>query len=763
MKAVSKDLSIWLFTVYMVFLILILGGITFLLSACTEEMIAGSGNDRPGEKIAVNFTFGGVTNNGDEVVTHGNSGMNPETVIVPLDNDLCMEATLEAERPVNTRAATTTSLKENAVLRILAYRDGEIFEAFADYKVTKSGVLTSDNPLRVPIGDYKFVAYSCNLTVPLPAHKDYELILLGNEDLLWGCYPETGTHEVNAYSFEEVPIMMVHKFPQLKIMATTEDIGSTCLITDVLNVSIVGKSPTLIIKDGVFTVNMANSSTFYVRNDWSGKGTTTVTCYPSNVYTHDADAFKVSFSMLKISMDGIEKTFDNNQISAIFNKKLLGGVFYTVKIRFKKNEASDIVIDDLPVDATTYVGAFWKADETGERLIRIDMGANSANYGAWTAQVAWCDHRWGSVSGVVLDTDMIDNQTLANRGISFSADMDPDISGSPEYYQLTGNQTSVSGIASSSQPFIFFRVGLKSRYTPTTAYPARYAVILLSYSNNTRRQRIFLRQGEGADNVMINSDPVNTGGLSKRTKSAKFTTRNLTAQVMDAQLPLRGAIFADYPSQAGAMFQWAHPSNDPSTGRLRWAWNPSTTSAPSWQVSVTSLFWNGLKGTEEVSPLGFRRPNDGITTTYASSTDLSNSEFRQSLFVNPQTGYNLNNETTNSIWGYYADGFFDRRRIVNETTVASGTPRVAYIGRLFFNPVANSDHYYASLFFPAAGYRNNYNGNIGFAGIDGMYWSSSVNNDDGVVDGCLFGIGFNYASLRTGDKSYAFPIRAVAE
>jgi hypothetical protein len=77
---------------------------------------------------------------------------------------------------------------------------------------------------------------------------------------------------------------------------------------------------------------------------------------------------------------------------------------------------------------------------------------------------------------------------------------------------------------------------------------------------------------------------------------------------------------------------------------------------------------------------------------------------RQSLFLNPQLGNAL--RSPNSVWGFYADGFFDRRmpgvshNNIANSTVAAGTNQVAYIGSLLFNPTTGYH-----LFFPAAGHR----------------------------------------------------------
>jgi hypothetical protein len=88
-------------------------------------------------------------------------------------------------------------------------------------------------------------------------------------------------------------------------------------------------------------------------------------------------------------------------------------------------------------------------------------------------------------------------------------------------------------------------------------------------------------------------------------------------------------------------------------------------------------------------------------------------------------------------WGYYADGFFDRRLIVNSVgdgivlnAAVSYGDNIAYIGMLFFNSTTG-----ASLFMPAAGFREGKNGANPDAGLlfstgsAGRYWSY-----DGTID-----------------------------
>jgi hypothetical protein len=304
-----------------------------------------------------------------------------------------------------------------------------------------------------------------------------------------------------------------------------------------------------------------------------------------------------------------------------------------------------------------------------------------------------------------------------------------------ENYPVTGYSITTSGKVSASQPIIFFRIGLKSAYTPTEKYPARYAVILLEYANKTKKQKIFLRQGENADYLMANSDAVSTGGISSRTKAQRISPYNLTANSFNQEIALRGGKFTDYPTQAGAFFQWAQPAYF-TNNRLRWAWDPFTsTPAAAWEYPISNtVYWNTLSANNETCPTGYRRFTDGLTTGDEPAVVISDSELRQSLFIKPRIGFNtVTNEMTNSMWGYYADGFFDRRQIVaspnnvTNTTVSAGDRNMAYIGRLFFNPLAG-DRFNASLFFPASGFRSYTSGGLISAGSMGLYWSSSASD-----------------------------------
>lgn len=84
-----------------------------------------------------------------------------------------------------------------------------------------------------------------------------------------------------------------------------------------------------------------------------------------------------------------------------------------------------------------------------------------------------------------------------------------------------------------------------------------------------------------------------------------------------------------------------------------------------------------LSDIHEVCPSGYKRINDGSETSVSTLT-AATSKLRQSLFYSPADG--LVNSTPNSISGYYADGFFDRRQIKNSPTGDAATTVSYYPG-----------------------------------------------------------------------------------
>jgi len=410
---------------------------------------------------------------------------------------------------------------------------------------------------------------------------------------------------------------------------------------------------------------------------------------------------------------------------------------------------------DLPGgNLLSYVGAFWRATETGERVIRINMGDNPAlhmgNWGPWSAQLSEWDGRWDPDNG---------------DGIMFAAGGSPDPNiyqaspGNAESYTLSSlpagsYSTMVTGSVDpqyTGNSYIEFRIFPQKSFSSTgkfradqanpandanytTTWPARYAVVYLTYGQTSggaaRTQKIFLRQGEGSDYVMYDQGftitvPVgytdtNPGYThsdgTKRPLVNRFSPYNLTDPLGNTQtdynnmvdastglLPVRGGALIDFPTKAGYLFMFNYSTR---------AFNPFTPIINNYFYSnsgsnIIYPLWNAA--TNETCPTGYRRPTDFDTGT-ANGSSILQSEIRQSLFLRPPAGMSNQPTAENSItWGYYADGYFDRREIVTPSNspavttpsvVADNSIGIAYAGMLIY-----SSRTLAHLFFPTGGIR----------------------------------------------------------
>ncbi|MCC8019230.1 MAG: hypothetical protein LIO85_05600 [Rikenellaceae bacterium] len=379
--------------------------------------------------------------------------------------------------------------------------------------------------------------------------------------------------------------------------------------------------------------------------------------------------------------------------------------------KFTREVTVNVNIPSSDFAAYNYVGAFWRSDQKGERVIAM------ANTGDWTAAVD------GAPGWVVL---------APGKSLDPGLWADGTEPGDAESWPVEGSATSVSGTGN-----IYFRIGLTGE-NPDPSAP-RYAKVVV---NGTHE--IFIRQGEAADYLMRPDD--NATALSgNRPLAAKYSPYNLTSRefiegtktggttIANHTLftGIRQGVFTEYPTQAGAYFQhmdqggnYAYHPNNPEGSMQISGWS---------SVTDFTTYWNTWESSRETCPPGYRRLTDGVTDAVVGSPAIAASEQRQSLWLNPQTG--TTSDTDNSRWGYYADGFFDRRTIETSTAytafdnsavcIETNDYRAAYVGRLFFNPDTN-----ASLFFPACGNRHYSSSQIYSSGDIGYYWTSSTNSTE---------------------------------
>lgn len=408
---------------------------------------------------------------------------------------------------------------------------------------------------------------------------------------------------------------------------------------------------------------------------------------------------------------------------------------------------SQIRYKPQPFNIFPWIGTFHRSHEVGERIIYSD------HVGEWSAEV---DEPTKKGSFVTLSKVPSDNKNIGT-----------DSPGNPEDYPVYNGKPEVFG-----KGRIYFRVGMKSKYTPTLNTPARYATITVKYNGGVAK--IYVRQGEDADFLMRNGDkPMGTSDITvmNRTLSRKFSPYNLTdakgrpgrvGDVLGSKYS-----FTDYPTQSGYYFQWGKT----------YAWYPDGLHPIDWEGEDVLNLWESNKDAYESCPPGYHRPSDGSTASFVTLPRARDSEIRQSLYLNPRDANNSppNNDNSiwgkedsdNSIWGYYADGFFDRRTPRESlngekaTMVGSGA-ELAYIGRLFYNPYTS-----ASVFFPASGVRDNNNvvygtknGLIVYSGIRAYFWTSTkFNQGNGLYQSAA---PHRSIIVETGNLR-AFPIRCMKD
>lgn len=373
----------------------------------------------------------------------------------------------------------------------------------------------------------------------------------------------------------------------------------------------------------------------------------------------------------------------------------------------------------------SYVGAFWQAEQTGERLIKIKVSSDEESDKEWAIQV----YEYGD--------DFVEGDIVFSKVGSY----DPyiytenaiDMNTYDAYYRVQGDSTYAMGYAQDGE-YIFFRIGLKSKWNASnsrydSSKPARYATLLLTYGGYKYHHKIYLRQGHEPDYLMYPGDEDKSGEFTRTvTNTRKFSPYNLTAAGLnDTDVPLvqmtnaREGVFVDYPTKAGAFFQFAAPEP-----HQRIAFHPTRIAAFPYYDRYDETDFDAA---QETCPPGYRRPLASLID------NKDESELHPSLRIAADFFY----EDINSIFGYYADGYFDRRNLESSfnsnknTTVSSGTKEVAYMGHLIFNPLPNSERYNASLFLPSAGriWVNDYSeSKIASTGKTGVYWSSTEDGQE---------------------------------
>lgn len=360
-----------------------------------------------------------------------------------------------------------------------------------------------------------------------------------------------------------------------------------------------------------------------------------------------------------------------------------------IKVNVKqegKRQGFDVATDENPYNGNSYIGAFYKNKQVGERIIQ-----NVFTGGWWEA----------TVPDESIDSENLRNWILISSTPSFDPNVGTGNPGNAEDYPVVPNYyKNEDGTKVVGNGRLYFRVGLKSENTGSP----RYGYVNLRYIFGVLRQsppdenatevtvafnpdslddkrtkqetiktmKIYVRQGEEPDEILTAGTPIPGESISRDANAiVKFSPYNVTVRGMLANDNLTKDFLqadnsengnltdVDFPTQAGALFQWGAPT---PAYRL-YAYYPRSRDDNEF-VNIGPLpnsvwsthfqypddpFWDGpsastlppFKDLVEICPPGYRRPNNGALTTLAKNSkiaDVVKSEFMASLFYEIPVG-----------------------------------------------------------------------------------------------------------------------------
>jgi hypothetical protein len=332
-------------------------GLLLLLSAC-EKDTSLSDSDR---RVAVVFsTVVADASAGDEALRGAGARRTPETVTIPLDDNLYLNATLMPDPVDELRAALTSGQK----VRFAAFNGTTKVGNTVDYTYNGSALVpTGGNPLMVEADNgvtYRFVAYSYyGDPTAVPAETGIAL----SKRLVWGSTDQAITS--GAWAGRTVNINMKHRFFQVRVKVDVGTIASA--ITAISGVQIEGgKSSVNLTVDRDGTLSGTNA-TQAVSPTGTGAVKTSeyVHFYPSPT--------KVNIGSITMTIEGLPKTFSN--LSANFTQTLVGGTNYTLVVDVRENRwahsniywdpslnsgVGALTFDKTPQGHDDYQGVFFK-------------------------------------------------------------------------------------------------------------------------------------------------------------------------------------------------------------------------------------------------------------------------------------------------------------------------------------------------------------------------------------------------------------------
>lgn len=399
------------------------------------------------------------------------------------------------------------------------------------------------------------------------------------------------------------------------------------------------------------------------------------------------------------------------------------------------------ILQNLPASGnikTPYVGTFHRNNEVGERIITWN------NTGTWTAVIM--DINSGRSSENSMDGYPDYQHVLIDREISPAMEagiLYTDAPGNAEDYKVSLWRNDMGGASNLNEPYkgkrwisgtdrVYLRIGWKNQNLSPTRN--RYAIIHIYDSAPTAsgdvsglnlKGILYIRQGEEADYIYRPTDLMGEYGTGiSRNAAVKWLPYNLSEHHHKSesnyfnykQIPYQGAETSGYPTMAGIYLRWGD-------NRAISSLNVDCSLYFNYKNSyIIHDKWEPIN--MDICPKGYRIPefkrNSDYHYEFNSSAGYPNqiegNEVIQSLIASPKMskvgvlGMDApypEDPSSNWLFGYYADGYFDRGLLDKGNNSSSGKELYAkvhyaeeagYYGALIFNPVS-----LATIFFPYTG------------------------------------------------------------
>ena len=406
MSKTDKKTSFDHYFFYISLIMMLLCGLMFLLSSCEERMI---GDSRSGKMVKIHFSLG-QNSVGSEVVSRSyNTGATEQqTVVIPLEGNLFMYATLKEDHVVGTRAAEQ-NLVEGSQIRVVAYKDNSTTTILkSEHTVQADGSL---NPGIMEVEEnevYTYVAYGYNDgDSGLPLHDILNnVVILTFPELMFVCGIVPGIVANSTQSDVHIPVKRMHSMISVEV---STDLGSGVGIgfqeIDTVFISPFYLTPIIIFPEGKLLQTVADPPCFI--ENWNPvpaiNNPVTPTVSESKFFASPdfyGSQIKVEFKSLTIG----DKTFPQNEHEArpAAHFFIEPNKNYTLQVKFSSTDfaVSNIYWDDIeekltfersvtdggimggPDNKQNYQGLFFKFGSLvgiSPREANFDVGYDAVN------------------------------------------------------------------------------------------------------------------------------------------------------------------------------------------------------------------------------------------------------------------------------------------------------------------------------------------------------------------------------------------------